>query len=106
MCILAVDAAEHAAESKTAAVFDRAAGRLSQRATRSAYFIVTRAAASLSVVAPGMAPQDEQSGIFALAEILRLEELGQADDVGTFRAASKRDRALGQIVGRLGPHDI
>ena len=45
----------------------------------------------------------EQSGVFALAEILRLEEFGQADDIGALacrlRNAIKR---LGQIVGRLG----
>ena len=45
----------------------------------------------------------EQSGVFALAEILRLEEFGQADYVGAlacrFRNAIER---LGQIVGGLG----
>jgi len=42
----------------------------------------------------------EQSCVFALAEILRLEEFGQTDDVGTltcrFRYAIE---GLGQIVG-------
>ena len=46
--------------------------------------------------------QIEQDGIFALAEILRLEELGQTNDVGTLvcclRNAIER---LRQIVGRL-----
>ena len=47
--------------------------------------------------------QIEQRCIFALAEVLRLEKLGQADDV---RALSRRlgnaVERLGQIVGGFG----
>ena len=45
----------------------------------------------------------EQSGVFALAEILRLEELGQADDIGALACGLRNAvERLGQIVGRLG----
>ena len=45
----------------------------------------------------------EQRGIFALAEILRLEKLGQADDAGAFaRRLCDAIERLGQIVGRFG----
>ena len=45
----------------------------------------------------------EQSGVFALAEILRLEEFGQADDVGAFACRFRNAiERLGQIVGGLG----
>ena len=45
----------------------------------------------------------EQSGVFALAEILRLEELGQADNVGALACGLRNAiERFGQIVGWLG----
>jgi hypothetical protein len=47
--------------------------------------------------------QIEQSGVFALAEILRLKQFGQADNVGTLACRLRNPiKRLCQIIGRLG----
>src|ERR1039458_7023489 len=102
----AVDAAQHAIriEDRGRVVIEARRALLEERGDQHDFILPGSGGELLRAHAGDWLREIEQSGIFALAEILRLKELGQADDVGAFscclRNAIKR---LGQIVGRLGP---
>ena len=111
MCILRLmptsAPSEPSPQSKIAPCCDRDRAPAFRRGTRSAPLILPRGSSQLFRTRGGdWLRKIEQSRVFALAKILSLEELGQADDV---RAPACRLRnaieRLSQISAGLGPRD-
>src|ERR1035437_1476491 len=102
---LAVDAAQCAIgiENRGRVVIEAGSALLKERSDQHDFILQSRSGELLRARAWDWLREIEQSGVFALAEILCLKELGQADNVRAlacrFRNAVKR---FGQIVGRLG----
>ena len=106
---LAVDAAQRAIgiEDRRRVVIEAGRALLKQRCDEH-NFILPGGGGEFFGSRPGnRLGQIEQGGILALAEILCLEKLGQADHVRALRAASAtRSSALARLSAGSGPHDI
>jgi hypothetical protein len=102
---LAIDAAERAIgiEDRGRVVIEAGGALLEERSDQHDFILQGSGGELLRTRTGDRLREIEQSRVFPLTEILRLEEFGEADDVGALscrlRNAIKR---LGQIVGRLG----
>jgi len=102
---LAVDAAQYAVriENRSRIVIETRCTLLEERCDQHDFILEGGGGELLRAWAGDRLREIEQGGVFALAEILRLEELRQADNVGAFaRRLRNPVKRLGQIVGRLG----
>ena len=102
---LAIDAAQFSIriEDRGRVVIEAGRALLEERRDQHDFILLGGGGELFRARAGNRLRQIEQSGVFALAEILRLEEFGQADDVSAFSCRLRNAiERLGQIVGGLG----